>query len=73
MSTASDSNRPTAFEAYTSIVYGNLGADGLTVKLEREAGRWKMVEAEDTWPCCSFEHPHLEGGRVLGRGREVHR
>jgi hypothetical protein len=40
---------PDRVEAYTSIVYGNLGANGLTVKLEREAGRWKMVEAEDTW------------------------
>jgi hypothetical protein len=40
---------PDRAEADSSIVYGNLGANGLTLKLERQDGQWKVVEAEDTW------------------------
>ncbi|HEX8435594.1 hypothetical protein [Archangium sp.] len=40
---------PDRAEADTSIVYSNLGANGVTLKLERKDGQWKVVEAEDTW------------------------
>ncbi|AKI98754.1 hypothetical protein ATI61_106143 [Archangium gephyra] len=40
---------PTRAQADTSIVYGNLGANGLTLTLERQDGQWKVVNAEDTW------------------------
>jgi hypothetical protein len=40
---------PDRAEADTSIVYGSLGANGLTLTLERENGQWKVVNAQDTW------------------------
>lgn len=40
---------PDRAQANTSITYGNLGANGLTLTLERHEGQWKVVNAEDTW------------------------
>ncbi|PTL75564.1 hypothetical protein DAT35_54085 [Vitiosangium sp. GDMCC 1.1324] len=43
------STSPGRAQADTSIVYGNLGANGLTLTLERQDGQWKVVTAESTW------------------------
>ena len=40
---------PDRAEADSSITYGNLGANGITLKLERKDGQWKVVEVKDTW------------------------
>lgn len=40
---------PDRAQADTSIVYGNLGANGLTLTLERNDGQWKVLTAKDTW------------------------
>ena len=40
---------PDRAQADTSIVYGNLGANGLTLTLEREDGQWTVLTAKGTW------------------------
>jgi hypothetical protein len=40
---------PDRAEADTAILYGSLSANGLTLKLERKDGQWKVVEAVETW------------------------
>ncbi|WP_143196082.1 hypothetical protein [Archangium sp. Cb G35] len=40
---------PGRAQADTSIVYGNVGANGLTLTLERKDGQWTVLTAEDTW------------------------
>ena len=40
---------PERVEASSSIVYGNVGANGLSLELVREGGQWKVVKTEGTW------------------------
>jgi hypothetical protein len=40
---------PDRAEADTALIHGYLHAYGLTLKLERKDGQWKVVEAEETW------------------------
>jgi hypothetical protein len=40
---------PDRASADASITYGNVGANGLTLILERVEGRWKVVKTVDTW------------------------